>query len=108
MHRLTITLLVGLFLAGCGTSTPREESSAERITSAMKISDPIRGTSELVKNADAQQKAGEVLDVRSTLLTAAESARSIPAPASKASGMTSVAMAFARTGDMETARPLLA
>ena len=64
------------------------ERAAERMTAVMKISDPVRRTSELVKIADAQHKAGDVLDIRSTLLTAAESARSIPAPASKASGLT--------------------
>lgn len=110
MSRATIVWLVclGMIHTGCGSSPPREKTSSERIAAAMKISDPVRRTGELVKIASAQQQAGDVLDVRSTLLTAAESARSIPSPGSRASGLISVAGASARADEKDEARRLLA
>jgi tetratricopeptide (TPR) repeat protein len=93
--------------AGCGDSALKEKSTAEQMQAAMKISDPVQRTSELVKVARRQQQAGEVLDVRSTLATAAESARSIALPASRVTGLASVAAECAASGELDQAKELL-
>lgn len=108
---LAISVLSLTSLPGCGGGSSGGSSGApsltQQIDNAAKRSDPSQKSRELVPLALRQHKGGDLNGAEKTMRMAAEAARSIPEPTSKAARLNNVAAGFGQLSLTDEVKGLL-
>jgi len=98
---LSYVLLTSLtFFVGCGGGSSKGPDLAAEKAKALKMSDPVARSHNLVTVADRQRKVGDVMGAKSTLSAAEDAAQTVEEPASKARSLVQIAASRLRGGDL--------